>query len=376
MMHHQLSRFLSGRSTCLGTKLRSIISGGNPPAPSVCGGDATWSSITLATPKNQHCLHFSTRSVGGNYGDHDDDDDDDHHKLGLYPKMALVVGSSGSLGRILAKYLSKNLKMKVVGADVIPPREEDESFLQGFVTMPLPQDDSMPTSLPDSTMALVDGLSQIFDNDPNLDLDAIICVAGGWQGDPPLPPSNADDLDRLEGARQYAMTIETMMSKNLYPILAAGYAAHHFMTDDNGLFVGIGATAALGATPGMLGYGLSKTATHHFIQTMGEMTGKAVTTKSKRKMVRRLRREVTNGGGDSSYLTSMSFIGILPTTIDTPMNREAMPEADFSQWTKSIDIAKEIGIWIEEPALRPHSGSLVKVFSNANGAGATFQLVR
>jgi dihydropteridine reductase len=313
--------------------------------------------------------NFSTRS---NFDDDDGYDDNDI----MYPKTALIVGSSGSLGRTLTKYLSQELKMKVVGADVIPPREKDESYLNGFITMPLPTDESTPSSLPDLTMALVDGLSQIFDDDDDeqvgRELDAIISVAGGWEGDPPLPPPNADGLDRLEGARQYAITMERMMSKNLYPLLAAGYAAHHFMTDDDGLMVAIGATAALGATPGMMGYGLSKVATHHFVQTLGELTAKSVTTKSRRKTARRLRQETAGG----EYLTSMNVIGILPTTIDTPMNREAMPAADFSQWTKSIDISKEIGIWIEQPVLRPHSGSLVKVFPKANGGGATFQVVR
>ncbi|KAL3907637.1 MAG: hypothetical protein SGARI_003443 [Bacillariaceae sp.] len=137
------------------------------------------------------------------------------------------------------------------------------------------------------------------------------------------------------------------------------------MSDNDGLMVAIGATPALGTTPGMMGYGLSKVSTHHFVQTLGDMTKKSVTSKTKRKVARRLRHDLSGGQGDS-YLNSLNVIGILPTTIDTPMNREAMPQADFSQWTKSVDIAKEIGSWIEQPALRPHSGSL----------GATFRLVR
>ncbi|KAG7374321.1 short chain dehydrogenase [Nitzschia inconspicua] len=317
--------------------------------------------------QRQHSF-YSTRSY------HDNDDYDD---TAPYSKTALVVGSSGSLGRTLTKYLSKDLQVKVIGADVVAPSSNDEQYLEGFVTMPLPTDESAPSSLPDLTMALVDGLSQLLPDDEKnaTDLDAIISVAGGWEGDPELPPPNADDLDRLEGARQYGMTVERMMSKNLYPLLAAGYAAHHFMTDHDGLLVAIGATAALGGTPGMMGYGLSKVATHHFVQSLGELTTKSVTTKTKRQLARRLRKHVAD---DAKYLNTMSVIGILPTIIDTPMNREAMPDADFSQWTKSIDIAKEIGMWIEQPMLRPHSGSLVKVFpDNNNGkGGATFKLVR
>ena len=34
---------------------------------------------------------------------------------------------------------------------------------------------------------------------------------------------------------------------------------------------------------------------------------------------------------------------VVPNTIDTPQNRKAMPNADFSQWEKPADIAKIIG---------------------------------
>lgn len=117
-----------------------------------------------------------------------------------------------------------------------------------------------------------------------------------------------------------------------------------------------------------LGYGLSKVGAHHFIQTLGETTGKAVTTRSRRQKARRLRK-------DSGYLDNLSVIGILPTTIDTPSNRDAMPKGNFDEWTNPNDIAKEIGTWIEQPPLRPHSGSLVKVHPAKNG-GAAFTLVR
>jgi dihydropteridine reductase len=135
------------------------------------------------------------------------------------------------------------------------------------------------------------------------------------------------------------------------------------------LFVVIGATVALSPTPGMLGYGLSKTGVHHFIQTVGEICGKSVTTKSRRKKARKLRK-------DNEYLDTLSIVGILPTTVDTPNNRDAMPEADFSLWTQPQDIAAEIGTWIQISAMRPHSGSLVKVFPNKTGGGASFNLVR
>lgn len=129
----------------------------------------------------------------------------------------------------------------------------------------------------------------------------------------------------------------------------------------------IGATPALSATPGMMGYGLAKAATHHLVQTLGATTGKSMEKKSKRKEGRRLRQHAES-------LDTLSVVGILPTTIDTPSNRNGMPDADFTKWTKPRDIAAEICKWARSPPLRPHSGSLVKVSSSEKGS--TFELVR
>ncbi|KAI8336372.1 hypothetical protein BC941DRAFT_429044 [Chlamydoabsidia padenii] len=69
-----------------------------------------------------------------------------------------------------------------------------------------------------------------------------------------------------------------------------------------GLLSLTGALAALNATPGMIGYDLA----------------------------------ASNGGlpQDAKVIT------LCPVTIDTPMNRQFMPDADFSTWTSPEDIAK------------------------------------
>lgn len=74
-------------------------------------------------------------------------------------------------------------------------------------------------------------------------------------------------------------------------------------------------------------------------------------------------------------MDTLSAIGILPTTIDTPSNRNAMEHADFDEWTKPEDIAKEIVTWMESPELRPHSGSLVKAVT-IKGIGTRLMLAR
>eukprot|EP00980_Cylindrotheca_fusiformis_P024944 scaffold12769_cov141-Cylindrotheca_fusiformis.AAC.4 len=286
--------------------------------------------------------------------------DDDGYYSSEGPKTALVLGSSGALGRSVTHHLSKNLDMQVIGADL--KELPQDNTLDAFIAMPMWERYS---GVGDMTKALVSGMFDVMDDE--VKIDAIICASGGWQGDPVVPTEDASEDEFIAGARAYGETIDNMMEMNLAPVLAAGYAANRFM-DTEGLFVVIGATVALSPTPGMLGYGLSKVGVHHFIQTIGEISGKSVTTKSRRKTARKIRK-------DKEYLDTLSIVGILPTTIDTPSNRETMPGADFSEWTKPKDIAEEIGTWIQMPPLRPHSGSLVKVFPNKTG-GASFNVVR
>ena len=88
-------------------------------------------------------------------------------------------------------------------------------------------------------------------------IDAIICTNGGWMGDPSPPLADADDdndteeeaINKVfEGAKSYKNTIEQMMYKNLYPVIATGYISQQYMNRNVSMVV-VAATAALGPTP-------------------------------------------------------------------------------------------------------------------------------
>jgi NAD(P)-dependent dehydrogenase (short-subunit alcohol dehydrogenase family) len=51
---------------------------------------------------------------------------------------------------------------------------------------------------------------------------------------------------------------------------------------------------------------------------------------------------------------------VLPTTIDTPANRAAMPDADFSKWTRPEAIAAAVA-WLASDAASAVRGALVPV---------------
>jgi hypothetical protein len=134
------------------------------------------------------------------------------------------------------------------------------------------------------------------------------------------------------------------------------------------------------------------------------------------KLVRQAGRSVRKDIPSYDYLT---VVGLLPTMLDTPRNRHSILQEhheerlfkknattkvvngtssvqknndneeedgnhfDFSTTLISPnDIASEIGTWITTPALRPHSGALIKVLprtnhkASTNIEGAKFELVR
>ena len=41
---------------------------------------------------------------------------------------------------------------------------------------------------------------------------------------------------------------------------------------------------------------------------------------------------------------------VLPTTIDTPQNRDAMPEADMSRWVKPSEVAEAMAFLLSDGA--------------------------
>lgn len=82
-----------------------------------------------------------------------------------------------------------------------------------------------------------------------------------------------------------------------------------------------GAAAALGPTPDMLAYGISKAAVHHMVRSL------------------------------SLSMIPVRVRGVLPVTILTQSNRLAMPSADISTWTPATVIADEIIRWAHDSKL-------------------------
>jgi dihydropteridine reductase len=72
---------------------------------------------------------------------------------------------------------------------------------------------------------------------------------------------------------------------------------------------------------GMLAYGIAKSSTHFLVQSLAH---------------------------DPTFLEKeAAALCVLPSVIDTPGNRAAMPEENFENWTKSEDIAQMLVDWVK-----------------------------
>ncbi len=105
-----------------------------------------------------------------------------------------------------------------------------------------------------------------------------------------------------------------------------------FLARGRGAIVNVAANAALDPPAGLGAYVASKAALIAF--------------------TRSLAREVASRG--------VRVNAVLPTTIDTPANRAAMPDADFSLWTPPESIAAVIH-WLASDAASAVRGALVPV---------------
>lgn len=157
-------------------------------------------------------------------------------------------------------------------------------------------------------------------------VDAVIATAGGWQG------GSVEDSSVVNTAMQ-------MYQMNTLSSVAAAHLATRFMKT-NGMLIFTGAIPALAPTYDMIGYGMSKAAVHHLTQSMA-----------------------------TKY---SNVAAILPVTIDTEANRNAMPDADYSSWTPCSAISEELLRWTQDSSIIINGG-LYGVFTTDGKTVFTLQ---
>lgn len=130
---------------------------------------------------------------------------------------------------------------------------------------------------------------------------------------------------------------ERQFELNLRPTyLVIQAAIPPLMEQGGGSIVCVGSRAAVAPFPGAAGYVASKAAVIAFAQAVSK--------------------EYLNSG--------VRCNAILPSVIDTPANRTAMPDADHDRWVKPAEIAAVIAHLLS-PASAPISGAAIPVYGRA-----------
>jgi len=217
-------------------------------------------------------------------------------------KSVLIYGGKGALGSALVDFF-KAKDFWVGNIDFLTNDNANHNVILEKGLSFLEQAEAVTNGVPEGTQ-----------------LDAILCVAGGWAG------GNLESPDFLKSA-------QLMLEQSLWSSYIAASLAPKFLKE-NGTLVLTGAQPALKSTPGMIGYGVAKAAVHQLTKSIGSKKG-----------------GLPKGG--KAY-------AILPVTLDTPMNRKWMKHDD--SWTPLEDVAKILFNWISQQDTPP-SGSLVQLIT-------------
>jgi NAD(P)-dependent dehydrogenase (short-subunit alcohol dehydrogenase family) len=156
------------------------------------------------------------------------------------------------------------------------------------------------------------------------DLEAVVNLVGGYAEGTRVHETDPEQFDDI-------------MRLNVKPcFLLARAAMPRLMERGGGAFVGVSARPALRPFPGAAGYIASKAAVLALIQAL-----------------------------DAEYKhDGIRCNAILPSVIDTPANRSAQPNADYSKWVQPEEIAKVVRFLVSEESA-PTSGAAVPVYGRA-----------
>jgi NAD(P)-dependent dehydrogenase (short-subunit alcohol dehydrogenase family) len=154
-------------------------------------------------------------------------------------------------------------------------------------------------------------------------IDVLAHTVGGFAGGQPVA-----ETDDATFQRMFDVNLNSMfhMLRAAIPVLRKA---------GNGRIIAIGSRAALEPGAGVGAYSASKAAMVSLIRTV------ALENK------------------DAGLTANV----ILPGTIDTPTNRKAMPNADFSKWVRPATIASLI-IWLAGDAGKDVNGAVIPLYGS------------
>lgn len=231
--------------------------------------------------------------------------------MSVTPRHTIVAGGSGALGRaVVHAFLAAGDRVTVpwIVAQEREAMEEAET----------PALRSGKLVLVEADVSEDDGATRVVSASGGPDV--LVNGAGGFAGGTPLHETELEVWDRM-----YRMNVRTAVA--LCRSVVPGMIARR-----KGVILNVASRAAFERPAGLAAYSAAK-------------SGVVVLTET-------LQRELGAYG--------IRVNAVSPTTIDTPANRKAMPDADTSQWTPPARIA-DVLVWLASPAGATVRGGLIPV---------------
>ena len=225
--------------------------------------------------------------------------------------VVLVTGVSGALGSAIAEAFDA-AGATVCGADVVAP--DDEDALVDPETVEFYETDATDESSVEETVGAI--------LDEHGRLDALCNVAGTWRGGDPIHETDVDEYDML-----FDVNLKSMF-------LTSKHAIPH-LRETGGAVVSVSARSSLEGGEGDGPYRASKAGVRLLTETIAEENRGRVRANA-----------------------------IMPSVIDTPMNREMMPDADHDEWVDPADIA-DVVLFLCSSEAGVTSGAAVPVYGEA-----------
>ncbi len=233
----------------------------------------------------------------------------------LADKVFLVTGATGNLGRVVAKTLQQQ-GARLSLADRSAEKRFESTFPEMVGSPACYFAHATDLTDPDAVAHLVEHTLQQFGR-----IDGLINVVGGYRAGTPVHETPVETWDFLMNlnARTVFLTCRAVVPQ----MIAQG----------SGKIVNVGARAALAGRKNMGAYSAAKTAVVRLTESIAA--------------------EVKRYGINTNC--------VLPGTIDTPPNREAMPNADYSRWVQPEALADVI-LFLVSDAARAIHGAAIPVY--------------
>lgn len=226
-------------------------------------------------------------------------------------RVVLVTGACGALGSAIAAAFA-DAGATVCGADVVAPGDEDALVDAGVL-------DYYRGDFTDE-----DDVARVVDDvvETHGGLDHLCNVAGTWRGGTPLHETGTEAFDFL-----FDVNLKTMF-------LASKHALPHLQVRE-GTIVSVSARSSLSGGEGDGPYRASKAGVRLLTETIAEENEGVVRANA-----------------------------VMPSVIDTPANREMMPDANHDAWVDPATIARTV-LALSADATAATSGAAVPVYGEA-----------